>query len=284
MEALTYYPGSIGEIIQGNYKGIDILMSCPINLFTKVRVFECNSVKKGLNVKSIMLLENLLKKWNLQEYINKLDIEIKSNIPKGKGFASSTADLCGTYHSLIKLFNREFHEEELIRECIKIEPTDSIIFDEMTIFDYKNGIFKECVGDYLEFYLLAFEGQNTVNTVEFNKKVSVPLSSIDDIIDDLKDGIGQKDIKKIAQVSTESIIRNQNRLKYDILSEIIRQKDITGGLGILGAHSGDLMAIIFDDSEKAERALNKTKASKAYKRYILKSVKLNEIPNKDKVL
>lgn len=284
MEALTYYPGSIGEIIQGNYKGIDILMSCPINLFTKVRVFECNSVKKGLNRKSIMLLENLLKKWNLQEYINKLDIEIQSNIPKGKGFASSTADLCGTYYSLIKLFNLEFHEEELIRECIKIEPTDSIIFNKMTIFDYKKGIFKDCVGDYLEFYLLVFEGQNTVNTVEFNKKVSVPLSSIDDIIDDLKDGVRQKDIKKIAEVSTESIIRNQNRLKYDILSEVIRQKDITGGLGVLGAHSGDLMAVIYDDLEKAERALNKTKVSKTYKRYILKSVKLSKIPNEDKVL
>lgn len=274
MEALTYYPGSIGEIIQGNYKGIDILMSCPINLFTKVRVFECNSVKKGLNRKSIMLLENLLKKWNLQEYINKLDIEIQSNIPKGKGFASSTADLCGTYYSLIKLFNREFHEEELIRECIKIEPTDSIIFNKMTIFDYKNGSFKECIGDYLEFYLLVFEGQNTVNTVDFNKKVSVPLSSIDDIIDDLKDGIRQKDIKKIAQASTESIIRNQNRLKYDILSEVIRQKDIIVGLGVLGAHSGDLMAIIFDDLEKVERALKKTKLLNGYKRYILKSIQM----------
>lgn len=284
MEAVTYYPGSIGEIIQGKYNGIDILMSCPINLFTKVRVFECDSVKKGLNPKSIMLLENLLKKWDLQEYINKLDIEIKSNIPKGKGFASSTADLCGTYHSLIKLFNREFHEEELMRECTKIEPTDSIIFNKMTIFDYKNGSFKECIGDYLEFYLLVFEGQNAVNTVEFNKKVSAPLSSIDDIIDDLKDGIRQKDIKKIAQASTESIIRNQNRLKYDILWDIIGLKDITGGLGIVGAHSGDLMAVIYDDLEKAERALNKTKASKGYKRYILKSVKLNEIPNKDKVL
>lgn len=276
MERVTYYPGSIGEIIQGNYNGIDILMSCPINLFTKVRVFQCNSVKKGLHPKAIMLLENLLKKWNLQEYINKLHIEIQSNIPKGKGFASSTADLCGTYHSLIKLFNREFNEDELINECIKIEPTDSIIFNKMTIFDYKSGTFKDCVGDYLEFYLLVFEGKNIVNTVEFNKKVSIPLSSIDDIIDDLKDGIRQKDIKKIAQVSTESIIRNQNRLKYDILSEVIRQKDITGGLGIIGAHSGDLMAIIFDDLENAERALKKTNLLKGYKSYILKSIQLKK--------
>lgn len=276
MEAVTYYPGSIGEIIQGNYNGIDVLMSCPINLFTKVRVFQCNSVKKELYPKSIMLLENLLKKWNLQEYINKIDIDIESNIPKGKGFASSTADLCGTYHSLIKLFNREFDEEELRRECIKIEPTDSIIFDKMTIFDYKKGSFKECVGDYLEFYLLVFEGHNIVNTVEFNKKVSVPLSSIEDIVDDLKYGIKYRDIKKIAEVSTESIIRNQKRLKYDILSEVIRQKNITGGLGILGAHSGDLMAIIFDDLEKAERALKKNNLFKRYKSYILKSIQLKK--------
>ncbi|MCY6372162.1 kinase [Clostridium ganghwense] len=276
MEVVTYYPGSIGEILQGNLNGKDVLLSCPINLFTKVKVFECNRIKRGLHSKSFRLLENLLNKWNLEEYINNLDINIESNIPRGKGFASSTADLCGTYYSLIKLFNREFDEDELVRECIKIEPTDSIIFNKMTIFDYKNGTFKECIGDYLEFYLLVFEGQNIVNTVEFNKKVSVPLSSIDDIIEDLKEGIRQKDIKKIAEVSTESIIRNQNRLKYDILWDIIRLKDITGGLGIVGAHSGDLMAVIYDDLEKAQRALNKTKSSKGYKRYILKSVQLNE--------
>ena len=43
MESQAIYPGSCGELIQGNIQGKDMLLSCPVNLFTTVKVFECKN-------------------------------------------------------------------------------------------------------------------------------------------------------------------------------------------------------------------------------------------------
>jgi L-threonine kinase len=274
MEACAIYPGSIGEIIQGRLENRDTLLSCPVNIYTKVHIYECNSpALKQVYPKSSLLLENLLSKWGYKQYIDNLDIEINSQIPSGKGFASSTADLCAVYHSLLKLFHREYDEEELIEECIRIEPTDSIIFNKMTLFEYKTGSYSEAIGDYIEFHILVFEGSNIVDTLEFNSRNIPPLSRIDDIAGLLKQGIKSGNVKKIALATTESIIRNQHRLKYDILNEVMKYSIITSGLGILGAHSGDLLGIIYDNMEDAARAAKNAPCIRGYKSYALKTLK-----------
>jgi L-threonine kinase len=248
MEFTINYPGSFGEVLQGKINKKDLLLSCPINIYTKVKVFECNNAeKKFANKKSATFLQNVLKLWGREEHFKNLDIEIDSQIPYGKGLASSTADLCAVYLCLLKLFNREFNEEELIEQCIKIEPTDSIIFREMTLFDYKKGSFKQSLGKYLNYNILAFEGKEVIDTVEFNNKILPPLSDVDDLLPILEEAIKDRDLKKLAHVSTESIIRNQNRLPYEFLSEVLDIKNRTSGLGIIGAHSGNVLGIIYED-------------------------------------
>ncbi|EYE89222.1 kinase [Fervidicella metallireducens AeB] len=275
MEKTTYYPGSLGEIIQGKIEGKALLISCPINLFTKVKIFETKEPKNKFEFsKSKKLMENLLEKWGYIEFINYLDIEISSEIPKGKGFASSTADLCGTYHSLIKFFNREADVAELMEECIKIEPTDSIIFNKLTLFDYKEGKFYREIGNYMECYFLVYEGNNIVDTITFNNSNIPELSNLDDIFPLVKRAVENKDIRALGKASTISILRNQKRLYYDVLNivEVVKQK--TGGLGILGGHSGDVLAVMYDDPEKLKMAFKKYKDYiKGYKCYQLKSLR-----------
>ena len=256
MEFTVNYPGSFGEVLQGRINKKDVLLSCPVNIYTKVKVFECNNAQsKFNNRKSAAFLQNILKLWGYEEYCKRLDIEINSQIPYGKGLASSTADLCAVYYCLLKLFNREFNEEELMEQCIKIEPTDSIIFKEMTLFDYKKGVFKQSMGKYLNYNILAFEGNKVVDTVEFNNKNLPPLSDVDDLLPILRQAIEEKNLKKLAYVSTESIVRNQKRLCYEFLQEVIDIKDKTSGLGIIGAHSGSVLGIIYEDLESLNCAL-----------------------------
>jgi L-threonine kinase len=273
MEATAYYPGSVGELIQGSFHGRDILLSCPVNLYSRVKVFESKLPEiRYKNNKTDRFLKNVLKLWGYDKYENILDIEICSQIPRGKGFASSTADLCALYYALLGLFNREFNQRELIEECILIEPTDSIIFKEMTLFEYKTGNFYESIGDYLEFYVLVFEGSNIVDTIEFNKKPLPPLANINDLIPTLKSGISGKDIRKIADVSTESILRNQHRLRYDSLMKVLKISSENGGLGVIGAHSGDCLGIIFNDEEQLMYVKNHSVFNDEYRIYMLKSI------------
>jgi L-threonine kinase len=251
MEAVSVFPGSCGEIIQGNYQGTDMLVSCPVTLFTIVRVMECKQpVHRFKYKKSSALLDNILKRWGYGDLSNSFDIDIRSSIPVGKGFAGSTADLCGVYISLLKLFNRKYDISEVIEEFIKIEPTDSIIFRGMTLFDYKKGKNHQHLGPYMKFYILAFEGKKMIDTISFNNRKLPPLMPMADTLALLKEGIRKADIAKIALSSTLSIERNFPRLPYDVYQQV---KDImlkTGGLGIIGAHSGDLLGIIYDDRER----------------------------------
>ncbi|MFL0268654.1 kinase [Candidatus Clostridium radicumherbarum] len=273
MEATACYPGSIGEIIQGSAQGQDILVSCPINLYTEVKVFESTKPNNKYKYeKSAVFLNNIITSWGYESYEKTLDFKICSEIPKGKGFASSTADLCALYYALLKLFNKQFNEVELIKECIKIEPTDSILFKEMTMFDYKAGSFYEVLGRYLKFSILVFEGSNIVNTIEFNKRAILPQKNIEDLIPALKKGLIEKDIRKIGTVSTESIIRNQHRLRYDFLEDIIEVSSNYGGLGVIGAHSGDCLGIIFEDEEKMNYVKRHNKYKDAYKIYTVNTV------------
>ena len=140
MEAYAIYPGSCGEIIQGHIRGNDMLISCPVSLFTTVRVFECRRPINRINYsKSSALLENILKGWGYGYLNSQFDIDIESSIPQSKGFASSTADLCAVYICLLKLFKRQYDIKEAVEEFVKIEPTDSIAFRDMVLFDYKEG-------------------------------------------------------------------------------------------------------------------------------------------------
>ncbi|MCT8976619.1 kinase [Clostridium sp. CX1] len=255
MEFTVNYPGSFGEVLQGRINDKDLLLSCPVNIYTKVRLFECNEAdKKFNNKKSADFLYNILKLWGYEEYYKNIDIEINSDIPYGKGLASSTADLCGVYYALLKMFRREFNEQELVEQCIKIEPTDSIIFKEMTLFDYKKGLFKQAIGKYMTYNILAFEGNNIVDTVEFNNKNLPPLSDVEDLFTTLKEAAAENNLKKLAFAATESILRNQKRLKYDFLEEVMSIKDKTSGMGIIGAHSGSVLGIIYEDLESLKFA------------------------------
>lgn len=251
----------------------DSLVSCPINLFTRVELFECKGAKHRVQVcKAYSMLKNLLKAWGYERYLHALDIDISSEIPKEKGFASSTADLCGVYFSALKLFDRKFNIEELVRQCIKIEPTDSIIFDKATLFDYRQGQKWESIGEYPEAFFLVFEGERSINTIDFNKNMDCSLAEVDDLLEDLKDGIIKKDLSKIAKASTESIFRNLNRLPYESFNKIKVFQENTGGLGIVGAHSGDMLAVIYVERKDLERAYKLSGNVVGYKKYMLNSL------------
>ena len=93
----------------------------------------------------------LLSSWGYADIFARLDLEIRSDIPHSKGFASSTADLCGVYHALLILLQRPFDQQELLQAAIQIEPTDSIIFERMTAIDYKSGTAYETLANIFPF-------------------------------------------------------------------------------------------------------------------------------------
>ncbi|MBU5590567.1 kinase [Clostridium sp. MSJ-4] len=268
------YPGSIGEVFQGKIGGRDLLLSFPCDVYTEVTLKEEKREELEINNKKCYeFLENILKLWGYEKLYKNFTIDIKSNIPRGKGFASSTADICALYNCLLKCFNRDFSVEELIKLAIAIEPTDSIVFEKATLFQYKKGDFLLELGNYMELYIMVYEGKKSINTVQFNEQSIEDLAHLDYLEKDLIKAFHEKDIKALAKISTESIIKNQKRLYYDILDEVIKISKDTEGVGILGAHSGDMLGIIYESEEKMIKALNLNIKVKDYRCYGIKTLK-----------
>jgi len=277
METYAVHPGSCGELIQGNIQGRDMLISFPVDLFTTVRLYECkNPASRNRFHKSSTLLSNMLERWGYAWLDRQLDIEIESSIPRGKGFASSTADLCGVYICLLKLLRRKYDTKEAMEEFIRIEPTDSILFREMTLFDYKEGKRFSSIGPYMKFHILAFEGSRIVDTQEFNRKVLPRLGYLDDIIPDVRQAVDISDISGISKASSISIKRNMSRVPYEIFSSIEDLRLKTGGLGIIGGHSGDLLGIVYDDKEKFRYAARYKDTIPGYKPHMLETLRRDE--------
>lgn len=270
MEAIALYPGSCGEIIQGMVEDTPMLISCPINLFTKVRLFETKEpeLKRDL-YKTRRFMENLLDRWGFGDEAKNIGIEIESSIPRGKGYASSTADLCGAYYAAASMFKKKTNTEELLAECVKIEPTDSILFKDLTLLDYKRGEKFRKLGKYREFYLLVYEGERLIDTLEFNRSNIPQLADIDDLVPLMENG----NIRSMAEAATESFLRNQKRLKYEAFQEALKIMKKYSGLGIMGGHSGDVMAVIFEDMEQLSFALKSSCSIKGYKSYPLKTLR-----------
>lgn len=97
ISALSY--GSLGEVLQGKFMGIDVLCSFPVNLYTKAYLNKVNGKINYVNFKTNSFVKKVLEGWGIDERIN---IKINSSIPRGKGFASSTSDILADLYASFK--------------------------------------------------------------------------------------------------------------------------------------------------------------------------------------
>lgn len=68
-----------------------------------------------------------------------VSLQVKSTIPVAKGMASSTADIAATIGATAKWLNKSISEAEIAKLCLQLEPTDSTIFESLTLFDHLRG-------------------------------------------------------------------------------------------------------------------------------------------------
>ena len=60
MHITAKVPGSCGELVQGTVQGIPFLVTCPVNLYTRVTISDTPQAPDGLGSKSKTALERTL--------------------------------------------------------------------------------------------------------------------------------------------------------------------------------------------------------------------------------
>lgn len=267
MRVVARCPASCGELIQGLVGGQEMLISYPVNLYSTVELTvkkkplpSGNALSSGhypsmLYPKIYAALKYFLAMIGEKNCVlEQIDIKVASQIPVGKGMASSTADIAAAVAALAGIIGYPLTEEELAKIALSVEPTDSTIFKELTLFDHIHGWHIEKLGAVPRFNVLVCESPGTVDTLSFrqDKTYANKLRPRDKALANVKKGLQTNDLRQIGEAATESAFLNQELLPKPHLEALVELSHRHKALGVNVAHSGTVCGIIYDGQTDLE--------------------------------
>jgi L-threonine kinase len=250
--------GSCGELIQGQFKhGEDFLVTFPVNLWSEVSVtldFSRSgviSVPAG-KVKAQKALEKTLAYLGVGPCGAR--VSVLSEIPEGKGLASSTADIVAACRAAAGALGKRLPLEIISQIAIQIEPSDGLMYPGCVVYNHRQGKLLESLGVLPPVEILAVDLGAQVDTLQFNQipKNYTPaeLEQIETAYQLLKIGMKEKDLEKIGLAATQSARVNQRLLPKADLELLIEIAGMAGAYGVNVAHSGTIAGLLFAAGEK----------------------------------
>lgn len=237
---------SCGEFIQGIIGGKELIVSCPIDMYS----YACVEVDgpiyplaKKAKEAAVRTLDFIGEK---KEVLDRLSIQVNSDIPVGKGMGSSTADIAAVCTAVAAVFGVQLESTELSRIAVSIEPTDSTIFDKITLFDSRNGTVIEPLGKAPDMYVIVLEGRDRLDTIEFHKIKKHSGHPLDEAYRLLRSGIEKGSVEDVASASTMSALNNQRILPKPYIDFILDSAISRGAAGITVAHTGTSIGVLVD--------------------------------------
>lgn len=253
-KVIAHCPGACGEWIQGAREGVPFLVDCPID--RQVTVF----ASYAENGKDRIRPQNKKKAYKALKMLTsaradtegRIGVEYLTELPEGKGMASSTADIAALSAAVIRLQSgRDAEPEELLRLALQVEPSDSVMFPGITEIAHVDGRFCKILGDYVPARFLALDWGGEIDTVGFNARNDLPAHyrrserEIAQALTLVRTGIQAQDLEKLAYGATISARCNQEINPKPHFESFLAWVKRAGGMGVITAHSGSLLAAVF---------------------------------------
>lgn len=246
-------PGSCGELIQGIYRDAPCLVSCPVDLYTRARVEE-RPADHFLPDKAVRIMDRFFERYGLpREEKHRINIALSSEIPTGKGMASSTADLVAVATGLAAYYDLRVTPSDIAELCVAIEPTDNIMFRDLNLFNYiKGGVIRD-FRRAMSAKILAVDFGGSVATVGFRGQRyvydAVDRAAFAQIVADFETGLAAADLHQMGAACIESARLNQKVLFKPYLETMIALSRRYGGCGVAIGHSGTVVGVIYDAAD-----------------------------------
>ncbi len=253
MKIKVRIPGTCGELVQGKVNGKDSHITCPVEIFSSVSIelsgfcgqIECPPDK-------VKMREAVRRTLELLGHTSKeLQVSVSSQIPVGKGMASSTADIVGACLATAKTLGESITPRMIADIAISIEPTDGIMYQGIVCFDHLGGEIIQSLGDAPPIDILVVDPGGNIDTLRFNSRrevrAAIHRKNEDFILEALnlvKEGIKKRDIQLVGKGATLSALSNQEILYKRELADIISIGSSLGGIGVNVAHSGTVIGIL----------------------------------------
>ncbi|WP_433338043.1 hypothetical protein [Spirillospora sp. CA-294931] len=248
--------GTFGEVIQGVLPpdGRDFLVTLPIARMS-VATFRPVSTGTMTVVPSFKTKSRLL----AQKIVDRFGADgggiltIDSEIPIGKGMASSSSDLVATARAVCRSFGTDPSPamiEDLLRD---IEPTDGLMYDEVVAFCHRAVRLHARMGPIPPLTILGVDEGGVVDTVEFNGRPKpfdvVDMAEYGRLLRRLTTAIESGDLAELGEIATRSALMNQRLHEKRLLHEVHELCRSAGALGVSVAHSGTKIGILLADED-----------------------------------
>ncbi|MGJ7913160.1 GHMP family kinase ATP-binding protein [Neobacillus sp. LXY-1] len=243
--------GTFGELVQGQLGDRPFLITMPIQGLRSEALFIPDPTLSEILGENSKSKAKKAAKYLLQFYGLQWGgrLEICSNIPEGKGMASSSADIVATLKAIADSFSIPLSKETISKIAAKIEPTDGIMYEEVVAYDHIHGEWIESFGFLPPYTLVGLDLGGTINTIEHNQiKKTYSEQDKDRLIvayDLIKEGFRQNNISYICKAATISASINQKILPKPIFNQLKMLAEQVQG-GVVVAHSGTVAGIMMD--------------------------------------
>ncbi|MDQ0416653.1 uncharacterized protein involved in propanediol utilization [Croceifilum oryzae] len=256
--------GTFGELLQGELPdGSHFLVTLPISLQSKatflpdlhtkeIRVFP--SHKKKVKV----AIDYLLRRFDI--HLGGL-LMVQSEIPEGKGLASSSADIVASIRSVSKYLSLPISPSVIEEVMRQIEPSDGVMYEESVTFYHREVRLAGRLGELPPMIIVAADTGGIVDSIQHNRKSPLYVDSeryvFQRLLEDLRVAIARRDLDEIGRVSTMSAEMNQKRLYKDYFDFFMGLNHRNGICGTVIAHSGTMIGSILNPyAAKATEAMH----------------------------
>lgn len=252
---------SFGELLQGVLPGQrKFLVNLRIRRGSQVRVELTSplySAEKEAQIavsyqsypKSYKLLRNVLSDLGSH---NDCLIEVASDVPVGKGLSSSTADMVAAIRGLAQAASVAFREDYIGRVITEIEPNDGLQYQGTSAYHHTTGQLIERLDWVPPFRILGVDFGGIVDTVSFNQQKyefsSAQMARYQDLLQEMLDALRSQDNCAVAAIASESTRMWQAFRPRNEMEAMFELQASTGGLGVVNAHSGTFLGLLYDPS------------------------------------
>lgn len=240
MDFCVRVPGSCGELLQGWHRGEPFLVTCPIARYTTVEVSSAFQGREGLGEKAERAFSMILSCLGVQEF--PYGLRLRSELPQGKGMASSSADIAAVVAAVSYALHRPLTPRQILALAVQIEPTDATFLPGIVCLNQVNGRIL-AVYDHLPYLPVSiFDTGGTIATADFYRLNAQKKEERDwsDVLLRLQQGE-----RGLAAAAVQSALWQEKFLPKRCLRPLLEEAKTLGALGITAAHSGTVLGVLW---------------------------------------
>jgi L-threonine kinase len=248
--------------VQGHIRGQDFLVNCPIDLYSYAEASMTDS--EGLAIERESDYYKIRDTLTLAAYELFLPLrhalKVTSHIPRGKGMASSSADIGAALSAFLQASGHRVSQLIFARLLTEVEPSDCVHFSGIAHLNHLTGDLLESFPAPYGMRALIVDCGGEIDTLCFDRQLARSVyrsheGVIVQALETLKRGLRENDLASIAEAATTSAALSQKIHRKPQFEDLLACMKDRGALGVNCAHSGSVLGILYREDSRLQAEL-----------------------------